>query len=287
MSGCAVDRRSSTSSSTSKRNARSAPSTTRACSRSRTRARSTCTRVSSTASIGSTCDEHVAVLEPYDDDEYTMPRTETDIAIVADEQQCGGRRRGRAPRRRRGAQPRDRVPTQAAVDEPGDRGVRPRPPRAGPGHPRLLVHGAGRGDAAAGIQPGRVLGTVHAAEHGLIGMLPLFTICDRWDVGGVSMAAAPADRRADDLRVRRLPGRSRDRGARVRRRGTPRPGHARPRRRVRVRQRMPVVRAVPEVRQLERIPRQGRRDRPARPHGTSTGAGIGPFGAGGLSSARA
>ena len=32
--------------------------------------------------------QHVAVVEPYDDDEYTMPRTETDIAIVADERQA-------------------------------------------------------------------------------------------------------------------------------------------------------------------------------------------------------
>jgi DEAD/DEAH box helicase domain-containing protein len=32
--------------------------------------------------------QHVGYLEPCDDDEYTMPRTETDIAIVTDEQQA-------------------------------------------------------------------------------------------------------------------------------------------------------------------------------------------------------
>ncbi len=135
---------------------------------------------------------HVAMVEPYDDhDEYTMPRTETDIAIVAEDDAamvgCSTVHVGAVEVSNHViAYQRKQISTNRVI-EVCDLDLPER---------KLVTRACWYTVPAdtieqAGIAPGRLLGTVHAAEHGLIGMLPLFTICDRWDVGGVSMAVHP------------------------------------------------------------------------------------------------
>jgi len=131
-------------------------------------------------------DDAVALVEPADDGEYTQPRSETEITILAEERSdtvgrshlgLGGVRvTSRVTGYKRfdaftgellGAEelhlPSSQLDTRAFwyVLEPD-----------------LLLD--------AGLDAAAIPGALHAAEHAAIGILPLFTICDRWDVGGVS-----------------------------------------------------------------------------------------------------
>ena len=136
---------------------------------------------------------HEAELVPADDvDEYTQPRTEIDISVT-NEDRAVPLGRGEAQlgavevtHRVVGYQ-RKRVSTNEVIETvPLDLPPRTLPTRALWYTVPVEVLGE------AGVDDRRVLGSVHAAEHGLIGLLPLFAICDRWDVGGVSMASHPA-----------------------------------------------------------------------------------------------
>jgi DEAD/DEAH box helicase domain-containing protein len=136
--------------------------------------------------------DHVAVLEEYDDaDEYTQPRTETDIAIVDEEAFAPV---GEAVVHLGAVEVSNQVVAyqrkQISTNEIIEVRDLELPERSLVTRACWYTVPAATLEAA-GIGATEIIGTVHAAEHGLIGMLPLFTICDRWDVGGVSMALHP------------------------------------------------------------------------------------------------
>ena len=133
-------------------------------------------------------EDGVAIVEAHDGSEYTQPRTETQIAILATDDTrpvgrstlslgsvrvtsrvVGYRRHDRFTSEMLGAEtlhlpPSELITRSFWYEVPAD----------------LLLE--------AGVAPTDWPGTLHAVEHAAIGMMPLFTICDRWDVGGVSTA---------------------------------------------------------------------------------------------------
>ena len=133
-------------------------------------------------------DDLVAVVGEATNDEYTQPRTTTDISVLAiDDKQAVGPLelmlgQVQVTSQVTGYQRRDRRSRKVLSHEELDL------------EPQRLVTRAfwytieHRLCEDAGIATGDLPGALHAAEHAMIGMLPLFTICDRWDVGGVSTA---------------------------------------------------------------------------------------------------
>jgi DEAD/DEAH box helicase domain-containing protein len=137
-------------------------------------------------------DDAYALLEPIEVDEYTQPRHDIDIAIAGEDDQ---RPVGRSTLHlgsvvvttTTDAYQRRRIGSGEVLETVGLE-LPPRTLQTRAGWYTVPVEVA----VGAGLDVVSVLSAAHAAEHSLIGMLPLFAICDRWDVGGVSMAVHPA-----------------------------------------------------------------------------------------------
>jgi len=131
-------------------------------------------------------DDEVAYVEPFDGSEYTQPRADTEISLLGTDDE---RVVGRSTLGLGGVRVRSRVTGYKRYDAfTGELlGVEELFLPHTELETRAFWYVVGLDVLRdAQVSPVAVPGTLHAVEHAAIGILPLFTICDRWDVGGVS-----------------------------------------------------------------------------------------------------
>ena len=155
-----------------------------------TRGRYTCTRARATSSIRSISEEGVAFVHAEDPGYATFAREVTDIAVTDTGERLafGPVTLGLVPvrvtnqvvgylRRRLNGEVIDFI----ELDMPQQ--VLPTSSVMYTVTPAALAHN--------GIDLPRIPGSLHAAEHAAIGLLPLVASCDRGDIGGMSTAVGP------------------------------------------------------------------------------------------------
>jgi len=133
-------------------------------------------------------DDRLAVVELCDGNEYTVARTDVSMRVL-DVDRC--RSVGRAGLHLGSIEVASQVVGYQRKDASSGEVLGTEPLDLPPS--RLVTRGVWytiepADLAQARVAPGSWPGTLHAVEHAAIGILPLFTICDRWDVGGVSTA---------------------------------------------------------------------------------------------------
>ena len=133
-------------------------------------------------------DDHVAVVEEFDGSEYTQPRATTDIDIL---QADAHRRVGGAELFLGPVRVRSQVVGYRRIDTYTGEQLGIHELALPPGELTTRAFWYVIPDQLLddiGLTPANIPGALHAVEHAAIGLLPLFTICDRWDVGGLSTA---------------------------------------------------------------------------------------------------
>jgi DEAD/DEAH box helicase domain-containing protein len=133
--------------------------------------------------------DRVAIVSPHGEDEYTQPKSDTDLVVIETEKgstlgACGLFHGLVEVTEQVIAYQRKRLPGGEVIeikelDMPPQRLVTRAVWYTIP--ERYLYRGLRdlEGDDV-------LLGSLHAAEHAAIGILPVFAMCDRWDIGGLS-----------------------------------------------------------------------------------------------------